>query len=403
MYFGEISSIIHFCQQNNYFQALAVFVSFIDGSVIIIQNKNRQLKYVNPKIYSVKIYTDIEIYQKILERDIEVANLFSHTIILFDRIRVTPRILSAIEPIKFYNRYVLTMDKSNYCISSNEISLLFRDVDDTQSFISTTFLSICKAIKNHLSNAQYMIDWQYGPQTSLRNILVTFFVQSCDKEAILRKLQLYLYENVSELHLSRIQIPFMRSLNYIDSLSENIRMNTYDILCSVSEEYIAVKSSEDLTDNKGITQLTYYYLLAAKYYFKSLSEFLNVNDYYIDIMVEESISEFTKTYLQHDSILAAKAKILHEYNRLCDLNKVALSVNYDSLIHNWIELPITDDSIQVNLSKLMDVRNCIDDNAVSKDCVLNYFYDFYKMLFSCLDLPSYYKGYVPYCIKYLAK
>lgn len=48
----------------------------------------------------------MEVYQKLLSRDMEVVTVFSHAITIFDNIRITPPILSSIEPIAIYNQQI---------------------------------------------------------------------------------------------------------------------------------------------------------------------------------------------------------------------------------------------------------------------------------------------------------
>lgn len=409
MYINTITPIIRFCKMHNYFHALAVFVCITNNTLIIIssgEEKEKIRNIIKPEGYLFRIYSDWEIYKKILERNIEIVTVFSYTITLFDHIHITPRILSAIEPIKAYNnkQNILSMKDSNVKCYKGQISMLFCDIDEIPQFIKITFIPLCQVIKTYLSEAQYWIDWQYGTKLNSRDVLITFFINSSNQEAIIQKLQLYLYENVSELQLFRIHIPFNRPLNYIDKLPYEIRKKTYNILCRVSEEFVVQTYQEAFSDNKKITHLMYYYLLAAKNYFISSPEFLKTNKRLIEMMTDVSVSSFTKSLLRHDKISEAKDKLTHEYKIQSDKNKVVLYMNYFSLIQDWQVFPKEDDSIQECLTLLAEIRNHLDIKYTNKDNYLVlYFCDFIDKIMNSIDLPLYYKGYIPYCINYLVK
>ena len=409
MYIDTITPIIQFCQTHNYFHALAVFLSTSTNSLIIISKGNDKIQNWNSidtkESYTFKIYSETELYQKILGRDIEIVTIFSHIIVLFDSIRITPRILSAIEPIKMYNQQVSTsMKMSNTICRKYEISMLFCDIIDLQQFISKTFIPLCSVIKTHLCEVQYWIDWQYKIKINERDILITFIIQSLNKEDILRKLQVYLYKSVSELQLYRVHLPFERPSNYIDNLPYTVSQKTYDILCRVSEESLIMFSRENISDNKKITLFTYFYLIAAKNFFLSKDEFIEVNKQLMDIMAYEGISSFTKSFLNHDRISEAKDKILGEYKRQSDKNKIALFANYGTLIQDWNNCSDEDDSIYESLSTLVDIRKLINTSSSENgNYLLSYFHTFFEKLANCMNIPPFYKGYVPYSINYLTK
>lgn len=409
MYIDTITPVIRFCQTHNCFHALAVFLSSTTDSLIIISKDNDDLRNriatATEESYIFKIYSQTELYRKILGRDIEIATVFSHVVTLFDRIRIAPRILSAIEPIKIYNQQTpASMEAPDTIRRKYEISMLFCDIADLRQFISKTFIPLCRVIKTHLREVQYWIDWQYKTKISDRDILITFIIQSPDKEVILRKLQLYLYENVSELQLYRVRIPFERPSNYIDNLPCEVRRKTYDILCRFSEESLIMFSQENIGDSRKITLFTYYYLIAAKNYFLSKNEFIKANGQLLDIMVNESISPFTKSLLNHDGISEAKDKILWEYKRQSDKNKIVLSANYGTLIRDWNSYPDEEDSTDESLSALVDIRNLLNPSlSENENDLSSYFHTFFEKLAGCMDLPPFYKGYIPYSINYLTK
>ena len=387
---NTITTAIQFCQANNYFHALAVFLVIPDdrsqqcGFVVISEDSQIQENWreINAgRNYTFKSYSEMEVYQKLLSRDMEVVTVFSHAITIFDNIRITPPILSSIEPIAIYNQQITRMmEAKNGVHCKTEIPILFCDIDDLQQFISKTFIPLCGVIKSYLCEEQYWVDWQYGARKINRDVLLTFAVKSLDRADILRKLQLHLYENVSELQLHRVYMPFSRSLNYIDELPEVISQKTYKILCHITEEFLAMFSQEDINENKKITVVTYFYLIAAKNFFSSKAEFVDINKMILKKALTESISPFTRYLLNHDIIIGAKDKIVREYKRQSDRNKVALYTNYGVLLNDWGNLPDDNDAMHESLSSLVDIRNYMD-SAFREDnkYVLTYFY----ALFEC--------------------
>lgn len=409
-----ITTAIQFCQTNNYFHASAVFLVIPDnrpkhcGFVVISEDSQIQENWreINASgDYTFKFYSETEVYQKLLSRDAEVVTVFSHAISIFDSIRITPRILSSIEPIAIYNQQITRlMEVSNRVQSKTEIPILFCDIDDIQQFISKTFIPLCGVIKSYLCEGQYWVDWQYGYRKINRDVLLTFSVKSSDREDILQKLQLHLYENVSELQLHRVHIPFDRPQSYIDELPDVIGQKTYRILCHITEEFLAMFSQEDINDNKKTTLVTYFYLVAAKNFLSSKDEFVILNKMLLNRVLVESISPFTRHLLNHDIITGAKDKIVREYKRQSDRNKVALYTNYGDLINDWRNMPDDNDAIHESLSSLVDIRSYMDSVfREDNNYVLSYFHAFFEKLTKCMDLPPFYIAYIPYCINYLTR
>lgn len=121
-------------------------------------------------------------------------------------------------------------------------------------------------------------------------------------------------------------------------------------------------------------------------------------------MVNESISPFTKSLLNHDGISEAKDKILWEYKRQSDKNKIVLSANYGTLIRDWNSYPDEEDSTDESLSALVDIRNLLNPSlSENENDLSSYFHTFFEKLAGCMDLPPFYKGYIPYSINYLTK
>lgn len=409
-----ITTAIQFCQTNNYFHASAVFLVIPDnrsqhcGFVVISESSRIQENWRESNAsenYTFKFYSETGVYQKLLNRDAEVVTVFSHAISIFDNIRITPRILSSIEPIVIYNQQITKlMEAPNRVHSKTEIPILFCDIDDIQQFISKTFIPLCGVIKNYLCEEQYWVDWQYGYRKINRDVLLTFSVKSSDREDILQKLQLHLYENVSELQLHRVHIPFDRPQSYIDELPDVIGQKTYRILCHITEEFLAMFSQGDTNDNKKITLVTYFYLVAAKNFFSSKDEFVILNKMLLNRALVESISPFTRYLLNHDIITGAKDKIVREYKRQSDRNKVALYTNYGDLINDWGNMPDDNDAIHESLSSLVDIRSYMDSVfREDNNYVLSYFHAFFEKLTKCMDLPPFYIAYIPYCINYLTR
>lgn len=411
---NTITTAIQFCQANNYFHASAVFLVIPDdqsqqcGFVVISEDSRIQENWREINIggsYTFKSYSETEVYQKLLSRDTEVVTVFSHAISIFDNIRITPRILSSVEPIAIYNQQITKlMEVENRVHSKTEIPVLFRDIDDLQQFISKAFIPLCGVIKSYLCEGQYWVDWQYGVREINRDVLLTFVVKSSDRADILRKLQLHLYENVSELQLHRVYIPFNRPLNYIDELPEVMGQKTYRILCHITEEFLAMLSQGDINDSKKIALVIYFYLVAAKNFFASKEEFVALNKMLLNKALVMSISPFTRYLLNHDIIAGAKDKIVREYKQQSDRNKITLYTNYGALLNDWGNLPNDNDVIHESLSSLVDIRSYID-SAFREDnnCVLSYFHAFFEKLTKCMDLPPFYIAYIPYCINYLTR
>lgn len=411
---NTITTAIQFCQANNYFQASAVFLIipnniFRDCGFVLISDENLNQKDL-PEIdtrgnCTFITYTETEVYQKLLRRDAEIVSIFSHTISIFDNIRITPRIMSSIEPIAIYNQQICNqVEVPNVVQCKTEIPILFCDVVDLQQFISKTFIPLCGVIKSYLRSGHYWVDWQYEVRKINRDILLTFAVKSSDREDILRKLQLHLYENVSELQLHRVHIPFNRHQNYIDELPNVIRQKTYKIICHLTEEFLAMFSQGDINDNKKITLVTYYYLVAAKNFFSLKAEFVDINKMLLKKMLVESVSPFTRYLLNHDIITEARDKIIREYKRQSDRNKVALYTNYGVLLNEWGSLPDENDSIHESLSSLVDIRRYMDSTfREDNKYVLMYFHALFEKFTKCMDLPSYFSAYIPFCINYLIR
>lgn len=285
-----------------------------------------------------------------------------------------------------------------------EIPILFCDIDNIEQFISRTFIPLCGVLKSFLCEGQYWVDWQYGYRKINRDVLLTFSVKSSDRDDILRKLQLHLYENVSELQLQRVHIPFDRAPSFIDKLPYIIGQKSYRIFCHITEEFLAMITKEDMNDNKKITIVTYFYLVAAKNFFSSKDEFLIYNKMLLNTELVESLSPFTRYLLNHDIITGAKDKILHEYQRQSDRNKVTLYVNYGELINDWGNIPDDNDAIHKSLASLVEIRSYMDSVLrEDKNYIESYFQAFFEQLTKCMDLPPFYWAYIPFCINYLTR
>ena len=182
----------------------------------------------------------------------------------------------------------------------------------------------------------------------------------------------------------------------------NIYDKTNDILCDLTDELLLKFTNSTLNENEIITNVIYYYIVAAKAFFLSRTEFNTANKCILDTFLEDSISSFTKSILDHQILSNARDKILREFKRQSDKIRADLLGNYIELLDGWDKVSNLD-AFSISLQVLSDIRN--EFNKMEKkdeEYATKYFIEFCRLMFQCWDIPSYYRAYVPFCIKYIA-
>ena len=414
MNLNQIAGAVEYCIRHEFFQASSVFTSkieSIDSRVttlcLIYKDNTAQIKF-NPTgkcDYNFRVFSLQDLFAMFLRRDQEIVSIFSQSILLLDKAKIASHLYSSLIPIKIYNQYFMSEEIFKFKSKrgcSKSLSMLFCDIGDSGNFIIKTFIPLCNMLKNQLKNCRLCITWKSGCYISGKAAKVTIFSDNNFEEDDIVSLQKYLYGNVSELQLARIYIPYKEHNVFWEKMPLNIYDKTNDILCDLTDELLLKFTNSTLNENEIITNVIYYYIVAAKAFFLSRTEFNTANKCILDTFLEDSISSFTKSILDHQILSNARDKILREFKRQSDKIRADLLGNYIELLDGWDKVSNLD-AFSISLQVLSDIRN--EFNKMEKkdeEYATKYFIEFCRLMFQCWDIPSYYRAYVPFCIKYIA-
>lgn len=415
MNYRDISIAVNYCKAHDFFYASSVFILKVKSvsccklSICLIFMNNSSKHQIEKTIeseYDFIYFSVQDIFTMILQRDLQIDLLFTGAIPLLDKANIAPKIYSSIIPIRLFNKYV--MDKKIHLDSSitkanKSFSILFYNVDDPQSFINKTFLPLCVVLKEQMVNCRFNILWGADYNAISCSVEVRFFSDKILSSDIIKILQVYLYKNVSELQLGRVRIPYYSQQLFFESMSKPIEDKTNNILCVLSEDFLDLLSNGGATDNKRMTMVVYYYIIAAKSFFFSEKEFLDTNELILAEMLDESISPFSKSVLNHQMISDAHDKLLREYRILTDRIKVDLWGNYSELFEDWTYINSDDNIVLRSLHTMGKIRRYVNNFQVKNEAnvVTRYFVEFYKLLILSWNIPCYYRAYIPFCVKML--
>lgn len=412
MNYRDIPIAISYCKERNYFYASSVFLlrvkfpSYNGLCICLIYNDRTKIEKIVKSKYHFICFSVQDIFTMMLQRDIQIVVLFSSAIPLLDKANIAPKIYSSLTPIKLFNKFYMNMSlctESRMTETNESFSILFRNVDDPQSFINKTFIPLCLVLKEQLANCRFNILWEADYSGINCSAELRFFSDKILVDDLINKLQIYLYKNVSELQLGQIKLPYYNQQLFLKNIPKCIRDITNNILCALSEDFIELISTGGATDNKRITMVIYYYIIAAKSFFSSEKEFLVINEFLLAEMLDEGISPFSKYILNHQIVSDVHDKLWREYRILSDRTKVELWGNYSELLKDWSYIDNDDDTVSISLQAMKKIRNSINNDEVinETDFTTRYFVEFYKLLILSWNIPCYYRAYIPFCVKYL--
>ena len=414
MNLNQISGAVEYCKRHQFFQASSVFISQIKNinrrvtTLCLIYKDNTAKINFSPTEncdYNFRVFSLQDLYAMFLRRDQKIVSIFSQSILLLDKAKIASHLYSSLVPIKIYNKYFMSEEIIKFRSKrecSKSLSMLFCDIGDSGNFITKTFIPLCNMFKKQLKNCRLRITWKSGCYISGKAAEVTIFSDNNFKESDIVLLQKFLFGNVSELQLARIYIPCKEHNVFWKKMPLNIYDKTNNILCDLTDELLLKFSNSTLNENEIITNVINYYIVAAKAFFLSRAEFNTANQCILDAFLEDSISSFTKSILDHQILSNARDKILHEFKRQSDKIRADLFGNYVELLDSWDKVSNLD-AFSNSLQVLSDIRN--EFNKMEKKegkYAIKYFIEFCKLMFQCWDIPSYYRAYVPFCIKYIA-
>jgi len=424
----NIKQIVNYCKHHNYFDASTVFLAKSKNTetvvvvAVYIENINSFGNTISENsAYKIVKLSLTNFYKFLLSRDLFFGELMSNGIFIKDDLSIASIAQLAAQPIIAYNlnkedsvgieNSLFLLKEQNLNEAKNNFSMLYMDNTDLFTFINRVFFPLSKFIKQYLSEANFML------QTKRRNynesslsIELTYFVDTAKRNEMLLTLQKKLYAKVSDYKLHKAIIPYQRPSNLIDLMPSNLRKGTYKILAKVSEDVVANYSEKPLEDSTSVTLLIYNLLASAVYYFRTKEEFLKVNDELYSILLPCSVAPLTLNLLDSGIISSINDKTEREYNLLAKKIYPSLHVNYSEFLKKWDSKVIEDDDMNPYLSILSD----ISDNTVWESIHISqhpslqinlkalFFIEYYKHILNCFDIPTYYKAFIPFTIKYLA-
>lgn len=411
----EVAIVAKYCKKHEFFYASSVFITEIKTNesqimaiCLIYTDKTAQKKYYNPMgrcNYDFVVLSVQDIFAMLLQRDQRIVSIFSHAIPLIDEAKIAAQLYSSLTPIKLYNKFSVNekiKNRTSKSKSNKSFSILFRDIEDRDNFLIKTFIPLCGVLKKHLASCRFHIIWKSRCNGSCKTVEISIFFDKKIAESNITLLQKFLYRNLSELQLARVDLPFSGHNALLDALPKITCNKTNNILCDLTEELLVRFTNTVLQDNEKVTNIIYYYIVAAKSFFSSKSEFIITNNIVLEALVDESISSFTRSILEHQVLFDVRDKLLREYKCQSDKNKAELWANYVELLDDWDYLP-NSDQVVMSLQSMNEIRSQLNQQKEKDDDLATfYFLEFCRLMFQCWDIPCYYRAYVPFCIKYLA-
>lgn len=410
----HVVNAVEYCKNNKYFQASSVFITQIDDinpkiiTICLIYEENIPSIKVNPADaleYDFRLFSVQDIFSMILQRKLDLVALFTQSIILLDNAQIASQLYSSLTPIKRYNKYFMLIENNEFRAEerlNRSLSMLLCDIEENGIFFKKTFIPLCNIFKNQLKDCRIRIIWKADCGISGKAAVVTIFHNNRFTKKDIIQLQKYLYLNISELQLSRLHVPYNESNVYWEQLPTNIYDKTNDILCNLTDELLLKYNNKStLTENEKITYMIYYYIVAAKSFFSSRIEMVSANNSVLDAFLEDSISSFSKSILDHQILSEIYDKILYEFKCQSDKVRNDLLLNYTELLNNWDKV-LDLDTMTISMQLLSEIRT--DFNKIktdNKEDITTYFIELCRLMFQCWDIPTYYKAYLPYCVKYI--
>lgn len=407
----QISNAVEDCKRNKHFQASSVFITQIENThtitiCLIYEYNSDKIKFAPTNMfdYDFRIFSIQDILSMILRRELEIVSIFSQSIILLDNAQIAALLYSSLMPIKTYNKYFMNKENNEFWKKerlNKSLSMLFCDIEENYIFLKNTFIPLCNIFKNSLVNCRIRIIWKSNCHSSGKAAEVTIFSNNSFTEKDIIQLQKYLFLNVSELQLSQLHMPYNNHNPFLEQLPLNIYDKTNNILCNLTEELLLKYTHSTLSENEKITYMIYYYIVATKSFFTSKIEMESANKRVLDIFLEDSISSFSKSILDHQILSNIGDKILHEFKCQSDNIRIDLLRNYIELLNGWDKVS-NPDSITTSIQLLSEIR--ANFNEIEKDnneYIYTYFIELCRLMFQCWDIPNYYRAYVPFCLKYI--
>ena len=397
-----IEEIIRLCEKHNYFNSPTLFVKTdkINNCIYFIAVSNSESPTLtindNDIQYNVCSIKLIDCYSRILHKETSFAEIFNNTLCLKDELNISPTILSAIKPL-----IVSTSSHpetgisayTNYCCNKKkELSIKFNGIKDVDYFIKNKLIPLSHPIKAYLSKA-YIVFQNYRLNNT-KSLAVTFFFQDKLPNNFLLDIQKYLYLHASELYLQNINIPFQREYSLLDGMEERIHNETMRALSLLSAFHFTEKSNPT-PESTDVTTLIYLYIITAKAIFDQYDDFIKSNNEIYNFFLKNEHSDNLQFIINNHFHTSNLSKIENEFYSISISNIQILYSNYQPQLDNWELIVEEENTFHQYISQIYHIR------SILKNDYNLFFEEYVKLMFACYDIPSYYKAYIPYTIKYL--
>lgn len=264
---------------------------------------------------------------------------------------------------------------------SNPIVLKFHYIENITDFIRATFIPICNILKNSLSDSMFHIS-----STDYKTIIITFFIRNQDVDAIIHKLQLFMYKNISELNLNKIEVPCKKSV-LTNNCQEDCMMTK--LLCQCSEHIVGMTLNKNATENARVAFAIAILIQLGRSFYVSISGFQKNISRILSLQIPKSISNYTKTLLNHNIILNVENKLMSEYEKIYAKNLNTIYANYYDMIHS---------KNKENYEYDFYDTYWLQCNKQHRNKIFRQYADL--LLNTCL-IPSFYRAFIPFCISKL--
>lgn len=404
----DILFLVDYCKENSFFFASSVFVSKDCDSykICLIYQNFDELRIRTKQLqspYHIELFVVQNILTLILQRDIRLLSLFTDAIPLRDNANIAYKIYTSLNPISLYNTSLKSekhYDEVFVSDANQSISMLFCDIENVSLFIGKTLLPICFILRKELINASICIMWYPKFNGTSQTAELTILSDKLNFIDTVDKLQAYLYNNVSELNLGKIILPY-NGASYLKSFCSNkVRGYVSTMLCFLSEMLLEKYSINDLSEKERVTYILYYYIIIAKAFYPNKHDFISANQLVLNEMLHESTSFFTRSILDHQVVSTFCEKLLLEYQILSDQLRSDLWNNYAVVLREWEFIDKDPDSLDIYYAA-KNISNSIHDQLEYSSGASDSFIEILKMITTCWNIPNYYKAYIPFCVNYI--
>lgn len=393
--------IVGICKKHNYFNALTLFVKTEchNKRVVLIaigkDNETLSPMLIDGMEYTICYIEQSDCYSQILRGNSLFAEMFNQTLCLKDELNIAPVLLSAIKPLLKSVPALPEIGTLSYFnhkrYRKKELAIRFNGILDIDEFISKTFIPLSSSLKNYLSKANLI--FQYDSENGNKSLAIIYVFEENVTKSMQIDIQKYLYLHFSELNLRNIDIPYRRPYNALEGMPGNIMKNVMKSLGTLTSSFL-VQNEKSVSENKKVTTLVYLYIITAKTIFNHYRSFIECNEHIYNYYLKEKCSDTLYYVVNNHLYTNALSKIEKEFYILSLTNIQVLYANYQPLLSKW-NIIENDDNYNLYIAQMYYLKSTLKGN------VAPFFHEYVKLLFACYDVSTYYKAYIPYIIKYL--